>query len=56
MLDDLRNSASFTEEEPTPDQSGSRRILGMTGPQRLFVSVMLLMVTCVVGSLMLIVF
>ena len=64
MLDDLRNSASqsFAEDK----QRGKRKngakdtdqqlIFGMTGPQRFFVSVLLLIMTITLGMLLLIAF
>lgn len=66
MLDDLRSSAasSFAEEESgqmdlssgsgTPESE--RLIFGMTAVQRFIIAFMLLMMTCVLGSLCLIAF
>jgi hypothetical protein len=61
MLDDLRNSASrsFIDEMPAEEadeKKESTRILGMTAPQRFLVSVMLLVLTCVIGTFVLIAF
>jgi hypothetical protein len=61
MLDDLRNSASrsFIDEMPgeeADEKKESTRILGMTAPQRFLVSVMLLVLTCVIGTFVLIAF
>jgi hypothetical protein len=66
MLDDLRNSSSFEEEEPPQDperpstptriRRPSGSFLGMTAPQRFVLSLMLFMMVCVVGILLLIVF
>jgi len=61
MFEDLRKSAegSYEEEpEPTPEeQQAGRRfrlfqgdLLGMTAPQRFVVILMLLILTCVLGS------
>jgi hypothetical protein len=64
MLDDLRNSSSFIdEEEPPEEQSGRYRtsrgrskghFLGMTAQQRFIISVMLFLMVCVLGSFALI--
>ncbi len=67
MLDDLRNSSSFEEEEPQEGEGQSavferptrrRRgdFLGMTAPQRFILSLMLLFMVCVVGSFLLLLF
>jgi hypothetical protein len=68
MLDDLRNSSSFEEEEPletleeeqaAPRRSVRRRkepFLGMTPPQRFVISLMLFLMTCVVGVMALVIF
>jgi hypothetical protein len=61
MLDDLRNSSTFIdEEEELQDQEESVRryptrrrkepFLGMTAPQRFVVSLLLFMMVCVVGA------
>ncbi|MFA5837420.1 MAG: hypothetical protein WC837_10750 [Bellilinea sp.] len=61
MLDDLRNSASqsFIEDmavnEPVGDIADGY-FLGMTAPQRFLVSVLLLVMTCAMGTLLLIAF
>jgi hypothetical protein len=68
MLDDLRNSSSFEEEEEpleleeeeldAPSSRGYRRkepFLGMTAPQRFVISLMLFIMTCVVGVLALVI-
>lgn len=69
MLDDLRNSSSFEEEEEPleeqeaeQDEAASRRarrqkepFLGMTAPQRFVLSLMLFLMTCVLGFLALVV-
>jgi hypothetical protein len=67
MFDDLRaqaNAADFEEEkdelveglfrEDPPRRRG--RFLGMTPPQRFLLSLMLLMMTCILGVLFLLVF
>lgn len=68
MLDDLRNSAasSYLEEEPAPaapEPSPSKkkkkkqedaRFLGLTAPQRFIVVLLLMMMTCLLGSFILI--
>lgn len=62
MLDDLRNSArtSFIDDLPADDLMGGvhseRRILGMTAPQRFMVSLLLLVMTCAIGTLLLVAF
>lgn len=62
MFDDLRqqaNEADFEEEddeflsESQPRSSGL--FLGMTPPQRFLIAVMLLMMTCILGSFFLLV-
>lgn len=67
MLDDLRNSAASSsfqpEEEPTPSPSerpgsGPRKastFLGMTASQRFVVALLVLMMTCVLGTFLLLV-
>ena len=62
MLDDLRSSSSFIDEEETPNQeteSVHRRparrrrkeqpFLGMTAQQRFLVSLMVFVMVCVLG-------
>ena len=60
MLDDLRNSASqsFIDEigKHGRKKNEDGRILGMTAPQRFLVSILLLVMTCAMGSLLLIAF
>ena len=60
MLDDLRNSASqsFIDEigKHGRKKNDDGRILGMTAPQRFLASVLLLMMTCALGTLLLIAF
>ncbi len=61
MLDDLRNSSSFIDEEDTLDESEVfvRRpargrqdgtFLGMTAPQRFILSLMLFFMVCILGT------
>ncbi len=67
MFDNLReqaNASPFEEEAqfqpasstvaPPPERS-SARILGTTGPQRLFLSLMLMMVVCLLGTMLLLI-
>ena len=65
MLDDFRNEANaspyfeegsteFFEEVPRVRSRG--KFLGMTAAQRLVIAIMLFIMTCIVGSLMLLVF
>ncbi len=65
MLDDFRedvNASPYFEDESTEyfeevTPSSSRgKLLGMTPAQRLIIAIMLLMMSCIVGSLMLLVF
>ena len=67
MLDDLRNSSSFEEEEPQegegqsavferPSRRQRGEFLGMTAPQRFILSLMLLFMVCVVGAFLLVLF
>jgi len=63
MLDDLRNSAShsFIDDFPADDDQGRKHrgpvlIFGMTAPQRFLVSVLLLIMTCAIGTLLLVAF
>ncbi len=68
MLDDLRNSSSFIDEEEIPEQeeavSGrqpARRhrqqetFLGMTAQQRFILSLMLFFMVCLLGAFALVV-
>jgi hypothetical protein len=65
MLDDLRNSSEFIEEEPVPEQDpvhrrpGRRRqketFLGMTAQQRFAISLLLFLMICVIGTFALII-
>lgn len=68
MLDDLRNSAasSYLEDEPTPEthepspekkkakKNTDARFLGLTAPQRFIVVLLLMMMTCLLGTFVLI--
>ncbi|MDX9864174.1 MAG: hypothetical protein RBT34_05145 [Anaerolineaceae bacterium] len=66
MLDDLRNSAasSYLEDEPTPEtpepspakkkKKEDARFLGLTAPQRFIVVLLLMMMTCLLGTFVLI--
>jgi hypothetical protein len=65
MLDDFReeaNASPYFEDAGTEYYEGTnlprrrRKIFGMTAAQRLIVAIMLLMMTCIVGSLALLVF
>lgn len=58
MLDDLRNSSSFIEEEPPVEeepqpkrftQRKKETFLGMTAPQRFALSLLLFLMVCVIG-------
>ena len=42
-------------EEVKPPRRSSQRILGMTAPQRFVIAVLLLMMTCILGSFCLLV-
>lgn len=63
MLDDLRNSAASsyleeeisTEEESAPQGKQEKLFLGMTASQRFILILMLLMMSCVLGTLCLVV-
>ncbi len=59
MLDDLRHSAAQSyEEEIAQGKRPSRRrrpFLGMTAPQRFFIAVVILVLTCLLGVLFLVV-
>jgi hypothetical protein len=61
MLDDLRNSSTYIEEEeqPVEEDYGAQRyprrqrketFLGMTAQQRFIISLMLFMMVCVLGT------
>jgi hypothetical protein len=67
MLDDLRNSAasSYLDEEPIPEapepspgkkkkKKEDARFLGLTAPQRFIVVLLLMMMTCLLGTFVLI--
>jgi hypothetical protein len=64
MLDDLRSSATYQDDEPEEEAQGSAgrprrirsgRFLGMTPVQRFVVALLLLMVVCLFGSFALII-
>ena len=67
MLDDLRNSSAFIDEEETPEQEEgavpqrvSRRqskdtFLGMTAQQRFILSLMMFFMVCALGVFALII-
>ncbi len=57
MLDDLRNTAAQSyQEEMIEEQKprSARRLLGMTAPQRFFIALLILLLTCVAGAVVLI--
>ncbi len=66
MLDDLRNSSAFIEEEESPEQEEkviyrrpARRhskatFLGMTAQQRFILSLMMFLMVCILGAFALI--
>lgn len=65
MLDDLRNSVkdSFQEEEPVvekkvekPFSNEPRLIFGMSAPQRLIISIFILLMVLILGLFLLIIF
>jgi hypothetical protein len=65
MLDDFReeaNASPYFEDEGTEYYEevnmprSRKKLLGMTAAQRLIVAIMLLLMTCIVGSLALLVF
>ncbi len=67
MLDDLRNSSSFQDEEPQPEPQKpvvadalaakpKAPFLGMTAAQRFILAVALFMMVCMVGMLLLVLF
>jgi len=60
MFDELReqaSSSSFAEEAPRVERAPyrERRFLGMTAFQRFFITLMLLFITCLLGTFFLIV-
>jgi hypothetical protein len=62
MLDDLRNSATFQdddeplfEEVVAPVQKSSNLLLGMTAPQRLVVALLLFFMIFVLGAFCLVI-
>jgi hypothetical protein len=61
MLDDLRNSASNSFEEKSPEEqpaapkTGETLFLGMTAAQRFVVALMLFLTVLVIGALFLVV-
>jgi hypothetical protein len=67
MFDDLRaqaNAVDFEDEKDVLEEIGFREdppkrrgaFLGMTPPQRFIVSIMLLMMTCILGAFCLLIF
>jgi hypothetical protein len=60
MLDDLRNSSSFLEDEPPPEPVPVRprieprpkkeKFLGLTAQQRFILSLLLFLIVCVIGT------
>ncbi len=65
MLDDFRDEANaspyFKDEsteyfEEVPRGRSRGKFLGMTAAQRLVIAIMLFIMTCIIGSLMLLVF
>jgi hypothetical protein len=61
MLDDLRNSATFQDDEPMfeevepPAERGPALLLGMTAPQRLVVTLLLFFMVFVLGAFCLVI-
>jgi hypothetical protein len=61
MLDDLRNSATFQDDEPLfeeevkPPEGSRALILGMTAPQRLVVAMLLFFMVFVLGAFCLVI-
>ena len=67
MLDNLRDQASFTEEEPPPDpnppeppkpprpRSGLDQATGTTAPQRFILAVLLSIFVCLLGTMYLVI-
>lgn len=60
MLDDLRNSASdsasMDESYYETDSGDNKQFLGMTAPQRFIVVLMLLIMVCILGTFVLLIF
>ncbi len=69
MFDDLRNSATFIEEEtPQEPEPGGKKakskkksqprttFLGMTAPQRFVISIFIFMMVCLVGTFAMVLF
>lgn len=65
MFDDFRQTSDETSFEDQPEETGDdlgftftetpRHFLGMTAPQRMVIAVLLLLMTCVLGSFCLLV-
>lgn len=61
MLDNLRNEASFKEEEtplegtPKKNEKPSRPFLGMTPAQRFVIVLLIFLMTCLLGTFCLLV-
>jgi len=67
MLDNLRNQASFQEEEEPIDPNAPKppklrkprrsldQVTGMTPPQRFVLALMLLFIVCLLGAMLLLV-
>jgi hypothetical protein len=61
MLDNLRDEASFVEEEPAAEElpkkpvKSSRPFLGMTPAQRFVIALLLFLMTCLLGTFCLLV-
>ncbi|NTW10727.1 MAG: hypothetical protein HGA26_05135 [Chlorobiaceae bacterium] len=64
MLDDLRNSSSFIEEEPPVEeepqpkrftQRKKETFLGMTAQQRFIIAFMMMIAVCVLGVMLLLI-
>jgi hypothetical protein len=67
MLDDLRNSSSFIDEDETPEQEqqamrhrmprrqSKETFLGMTAQQRFILSLMMFFMVCALGAFALII-
>ncbi|MEN6408155.1 MAG: hypothetical protein ABFD44_00420 [Anaerolineaceae bacterium] len=61
MLDNLRDEASFVEEEPVPEELSkkpakpSRPFLGMTPAQRFVIALLLFLMICLLGTFCLLV-
>jgi hypothetical protein len=60
MLDDLRSSASDgSQAEPgyyESEEPENKQFLGMTAPQRFIVVLMLLIMVCILGTFVLVIF